>query len=173
MQNRLFFHQHRKDNSLENLVSFSRGHRCLLSSNGQTFLPNRYSSGNDRELCVLMYEHTIIVQKVDEARDCLHNKEGCIPPTSAGLRHLLWAVYQAGFVWGQCLIKQPVSQSLLSGAGNKMESCGSLSGQLFSMHNMCAMNWFDMDGNKVARDAAKFQGESAMLCPLCLWWRLF
>lgn len=65
---------------------------------------------------VLMYERTSVVQKVDEARQKLFAQQGRllenIPPTSAALRqHLLRAIYQAGHVWGQCLVKEPVLPS--------------------------------------------------------------
>ena len=65
---------------------------------------------------VIMYDCTSAIQNVNDARQKLFAQQGRllenIPPTSAALRqHLLRAVFQAGYVWGQSLVKDPVIPS--------------------------------------------------------------
>ena len=64
---------------------------------------------------VLMYDRSSATSSVDEARLDLFAKKqrsfDLIPPTQSALKeHAKRAAYQAGHIWGQCLIRQPEIQ---------------------------------------------------------------
>jgi len=64
------------------------------------------------QFVVLMYDHTSELQGVDAARCYLFSKKSReienIPPTAAALlEHTKRAAFQAGHIWGQCLVAKP------------------------------------------------------------------
>ncbi|KAK3097011.1 hypothetical protein FSP39_005574 [Pinctada imbricata] len=76
---------------------------------------------------VLLYDKTSNCLTTDEARKDLFTRKGRsmegIPPTSAALlQHLKRVVYQAGFVWGQALTKNP-TLPLPSDWGWRLNQC--------------------------------------------------
>ena len=66
---------------------------------------------------ILTYDRLSELSDVNQARQELFTKGNKalenIPPTSAALerQHTKRAVYQSGYIWGQCLIKDPALPS--------------------------------------------------------------
>lgn len=81
--------------------------------------PNVVSDEHMEEIeryVVLLYSRTSSASSVNEARKVLFAQSSRtiknIPPTQAALRqHVKRAAYQAGYVWGQCLLAEQVLPS--------------------------------------------------------------
>ena len=65
------------------------------------------------QFVILLFDHTTDITDINEARQKLFlRKKGLenIPPTrEAFSQHLKRAVYQGGYIWGQCLVPNPTS----------------------------------------------------------------
>ena len=86
------------------------------------------------QYAVLMYDGSSTTSSVDEARFDLFARKlrsyDLIPPTQNALKeHAKRAAYQAGHIWGQCVIHVIQNFSVLqSGDGQKKMTVGKLSG---------------------------------------------
>ena len=99
--------------------------------NGPTLERIDQHMANLERFVVLLYDKTSTSTSADEARKDLFTRKGrsidLIPPTSAALyQHVRRASYQAGHVWGQSLLPNPVLPSpaewgWMKGPGNAWE----------------------------------------------------
>ncbi|CAC5382291.1 unnamed protein product [Mytilus coruscus] len=104
------------------------------------------SALNIERFVVLMYDRTSECLSVDAARKDLFRRKGRsienIPPSSAALhQHIKRAAYQAGFCWGQALVKLQETPSPSSwGWKRNKEGYGNHSGHRHSKHQSPVLN---------------------------------
>jgi len=124
---------------------------------------------------VLMYDRTSEHQGVDAARSYLFSKKSkeiknILPTAAALLEHTKRAAFQAGHIWGQCLVLNHLFHRQVLGVGRGVMDNGELYGPRFLRPPRLATSCSTASARRPARGTASVTGQtcSAIHCALAM-----